>query len=112
MMMQGDPADKPRLKAQAYSDEQMEEHKAKDRWGLPSSFIGIAMSAVVIIVQHALCLAVTLGVGGIFALEEFLAMAEKVRRASDKAHTAHGPSLTAFSSGIKRRIARSPAGPK
>ena len=69
-MMQGDPADKPRVKAQAYSDEQMEEHKAKDRWGLPSSFIGIAMSAVVIIVQHALCLAVTLGVGGIFALEE------------------------------------------
>ena len=94
--IQGDPADKPRLKAQAYSDEQMEEHKAKDRWGLPSSFIGIAMSAVVIIVQHALCLAVTLGVGDIFALEEFLAMAEKVRRASDKAHTAHGPSLTAF----------------
>ena len=27
MMMQGDPADKPRVKAQAYSDEQMEEHK-------------------------------------------------------------------------------------
>ena len=73
MMMQGDPADKPRLKAQAYSDEQMEEHKAKDRWGLPSSFIGIAMSEVVIIVQHALCLAVTLGVGGVFALKEFLA---------------------------------------
>ena len=96
MMIQGDPADKPRLKAQAYFDEQMEEHKAKDRWVIPSSLIGIAMSAVVIIVQHALCLAVTLGVGGIFALEEFLAMAEKVRRASDKAHNAHGPSLTAF----------------
>ena len=96
MMMQGDPADKPRVKAQAYSDEQMEEHKARDRWGLPSSFIGISLSAVVIIVQHALCLAVTLGVGGVFALKEFLTTAEKVRRASDKAHTAHGLSLTAF----------------
>ena len=96
MMMQGDPADKPRVKAQAYSDEQMEEHKARDRWGLPSSFIGISLSAVVIIVQHALCLAVTLGVGGVFALEEFLTMADKVRRASEKAHTAHGLSLTAF----------------
>ena len=96
MCMQGDPADKPRLKAQAYSDEQMEERKAKGRWGLTSSFIGIAMSEVAITVQHALCLAVTLGVGGVFALEEFLKMAEKVRRASDKAHTAHGPSLTAY----------------
>ena len=55
-----------------------------------------SLSAVVIIVQHALCLAVTLGVGGVFALEEFLTMADKVRRASDKAHTAHGLSLTAF----------------
>ena len=96
MMMQGDPADKPRLKVHAYSDEQMEEHKAKDRLGLSSRFIGIAMSGVAIIVQHSLCLAVTLGVGGVFALEEFLKMAEKVRRASDKAHTAHGLSLTAF----------------
>ena len=32
MVMQGDPADKPRLKAQAYSDEQMEEHKAISSW--------------------------------------------------------------------------------
>ena len=40
-----------------------------------------SLSAVVIIVQHALCLAVTLGVRGVFALVEFLTMAEKVRRA-------------------------------
>ena len=39
MMMQGDPADKPRVKAQAYSDEQMEEHKARDRWGYPILYI-------------------------------------------------------------------------
>ena len=65
------------------------------------------MSEVVIIVQHALCLAVTLDVGGGFALEKFLKMAEKVRRASDKAHTS-----LKISSGIKRRVAPSPAGPK
>ena len=73
MMMQGDQADKPRLMAQAYADGQMEEHKAKSRQGLLSSFIGIAMSAVVVTVQQAPCLAVTLGVGGVFALKEFLA---------------------------------------
>ena len=64
--------------------------------GYTLSFIGIAMSEVAIIVQHALCLAVTLGVAGVFALEESLKMAEMFRRASDKAHAAHGPSLTEF----------------
>ena len=105
-MMQGDPADKPRLKAQAYSDEQTDEHKAKDRRGLPSSFIGIAMSAVVITVQHALCLAETLGVGGVFALKEFL----DARVITHTPPTA--PASLHFSSGIKRRVSLSLAGPK
>ena len=49
--------------------------KLKPYWGLPESF-GDVLAIAVELVTHALCLALTLSIGGVFALEEFLIEAE------------------------------------
>ena len=75
--------------AKPNSEAQIEEHKAKGRWGLSSILAGVPIS-VVLVVQNTLYLALTLGAGKVCALEGFCLSV----RFPDTAPFSHSTDLT------------------